>query len=918
MLALAFGLRAFIAWRGGQLFWPDEDRFEVARKVAAILLDGRIHEAASLLFSQPDHVLFKVAALVPAALEGAIGFPGWVSALFFAAASTWVLWLVARVARAAGASAGEGLVALILAASTTSLFYYSRHFLPYDFALGLFLTSLLTGLRDDTSARTSLLTGLWAGLGFLAYNGYWSLGAILLAAHVLLALPQPRAMATRCTFALLGLALPIFCVTAVARLLGHDFFALTIAFAGTANQGELDHPVRFAADFFWVSEHGLAGMWALGLLLAVVQLVRAPSRRTILWPGLILALGLLLLVPPAVFHHFALTARHLRVLTPLLALATAAALCRLPALHGRPRLLIVALVLVGLQTGYNFAAPLTQVFPREFEAEAALRLNEWRRTDVGLYKLVNVSFLHDPDSVPAGPDAGRVLLRARHPFEFEPYLFEGYSTPIRERYLERDRSMRVVRLDAGGPPMAGYPNGMLELTLKFPSAPRGLLPEPLLTTGGPGRGDTLFLRYTGLDQVVVGHDHIGGGATLAPVLPLDRQASHRVLVFFSTFFAPGTDARPVQRFVLWNEQVLLAGPAELHPTTPEQIAIGQNYVGTSTAIRQLTAEIVSLRRIPFARLGAAFTAPPGALRLRLLLHGAQPGQFAEPLLSSGPAGQGDLLFIRREADGQFRLGHDKWGGNAQLSAPFAVDTSRSAEFLVAMGPFLGGTAAGTDGGLPAHRLFARHGAHVIFNRLVTFNPSAVADLSVGDNRAASTSVGSARVAEFLACDPLPASALLDPPFAAGQGLRLKLRFFGPMPRDRADPIVSLGRSGAGDLLFIRFDGAGRYQIGHDHWGYNLALSEPQALPADGTVELTISLGPLHSPAGPPALRERLYVATADGPLLDRPAGFHPASVDSWTVGFNRIEASTAGQFLGADVLEQAAVPADEILARVKP
>lgn len=916
VLAVAFALRAFIAWRGGQLFWPDEDRFEIARKIAGLALEGHLGAAADLLFGQPDHLLFKTLALVPAGLEHTIGTPASVSALFFAATSTWVLWLIARVARAAGATPPESLVALFLAACTTSLFYYSRHFLPYDLALGLFLLSLLAGLRDGTKPRHSLLAGLWAGLGYLAYNGYWSLGALLLIAHVLLALPQPRAMATRATYALLGLVLPVFAVAGISGLFGHDFFVLTLQFAGTADQGELEGAAAFALEYFWVSEHGLAVLWAVAFLMALDRSTRAFGTRAMLWPGLTLALALLLIVPPVWLQHFAATARHLRSLTPFLCLTAAMALYGHPALRSRPRLLAALLAAVALQAAVNFATPLAQVFPRDFEDRAARKLDDLRRSDLGPYKIINASFLHDPEWAPLGPDPGRAVLRQPHPFAFTPYLFEGYSTAIRRRYLERDLSMRVIRLDVGGPAVQGYPEGMIELTLRFPTAPKGLLPEPILSTGAPGRGDTLFVQYDGLDHVVLGHDHIGGGAVMGPRLALDRQATHRVLIGMDTFYPPGTFPHRPRRFLQWDDRILLFGTAALHPTRPEQIAIGHNFIGSSTATKQLSAEIVGFRRVPFPRLGSVFRERPGALRLRLLLNDTRQDPFAEPLLSSGSEGAGDLLFIRREADGRFRLGHDHWGGGADHSEPFVIDLSRTTDLVVAMGPFL---PAGDGDAVRSRWLFARHDDRVLFNRLVSFHPSKVEDLCVGEDRTASTSVSARLTTEFLACEPLSEADLNPPSLGAGGAVRLRVRIFGPLVPGRTDPLISTGRTGAGDLLFVRFDGAGNYQIGHDHWGHAASLSDKIPLPSDQALDLTISLGALDpGSADFSPLRDRLFVATPNQVVLDQPATFHPAPSDTWTIGYNRIGASTAGELLGADLIASSPVSSTEILARISP
>lgn len=912
ILAVSFLLRAVLARRGGQLFWPDEDRFEQSRKIAALLFDGRFHDALGRLLGQPDHLLFKAAGLVPASVELALGTPTWVSALFFAAASTWVLWLIHRVARAAGGSDTEALIALALAACTTSLFYYSRHFFPYDLALGFFLCALLAGLHEPTSPRRSFVAGLCAALGYLSYNGYWTLGAVLLGAHVLLALPNPRAAATRLAYALLGLTLPLFLLVALCRVFGHDFFALTLSFAGTADQGELDAAWEFAALCFWETEHTLALLWGLLLLMSLDRGERPASLRTFLWPAVVMVLGALLLVPPGLFHHFAVTARHLRVLAPFLCLAAAGVLYHHPAFRAKPRLVATVLGFVALQAAFNFAPALAQVFPREFQAMGASLLDEARQSDLGPYKIVNASFLHNAKWAPVAAPAGVVLLQRDHPFQYGPYLLEGYSLALRSTFLERDLAMRVIRLDAGGAPVRGYPAGWLELTLRFPSEPQSLLPEPLLSTGVPGRGDTIFINYLGRDRFVIGHDHIGGGANLAPERPLDRQQTHRILIGLDTFFPPGALAREPRRFVVWNDDVLLHSRAELHPTTAAQIALGHNFIGTSTAIAQLSAEIVSFRRIGYPALAPAFAQPPGALRLTLLLSPSPEAIYSEPLLSAGAPGHGDLLFLRSEGGGRFRLGHDHWGSGAVLSEPFTLDLSRLQELVVSFGPFLPPDAGATS----RRRLFGSFNGQVVFNRVVDFHESTLADLRLGDNRAGSTAAGPRVVTELLTSDPAaPASLPLSLPDRPGV-VRLKLRFFGPLSAGRTDPLLSTGESGRGDLIFIRFDGQGHFQIGHDHWGYGTVFSEPQPLDETRPLDLTVAADPLLDPSAAETARfhGRLYVAANGKVVLDRAAIFHPALPDSHAFGLNRIGASTAAELLGADLLDIEPLSAETIRA----
>lgn len=922
ILTVSFALRAWIAWRGGQLFWPDEDRFEAVRSIARTLLGGEVRAAVDALLGHPDHLLFKAASLLPASLEILLGTPGWVSALFFGLASTWVLWLVARVARAAGASEEESLVALLLAACTTSLFYYSRHYFPYDLSLGLLLLSLLAGLPEPASRRHSLSAGIWAGLGFLCYNGYWTLAGAALVVHVLRAFPRPGDMFVRAVWAAVGLLLPMLAVAAISRLLGHDFFTLSLALAGTVTQGDLGQAWRFVPQYLWVTEHGLALLWAAGLLATLGAGMRRRHRRLLLWPGLVLLVGAFLIVPSDGLHRFALAARHVRVLLPILCLATAAALCTLVPPRRRTLVLSGLLGLVGLQAAWNFTPPLRQLFPREFHAEAVRFLARARQQDLGPYTIVNATFLHNPDWAPAAPDAGVVLVQRQHPFQFTPYLYEGYTATTRARYQARDLSMRIVRLAVGGPAWSGHPSGMIEMHLRFPEKPFGLLPEPLLSTGQPGRGDSLFVRFEGEGHIRIGHDNTGRGATYSPLLPLDRTKTHRLRVNLGNFYPPDSAEGKAPTFVIWNERIALLKPHDLHPSRPEDLTLGHNFIGATTSLTQLSAEIVGFRRMPYPQRRMVFPEPPGALRFEFLplVSPAEPGE-AEPLLSSGGPARGDLLFLRNEGPGRLRVGHYHWGGGTLWSEPLDYDPSRRLEFIVALAPFLPATGAPAATQPAAGRLYVSGNGRVLLNRFTLFHPARPGELVFGQNRVIVPAVMPELISELVTSDPVPATTLSVPGAGLPGPLRLKLRFADPIPRGVSFPLLSTGVTGAGDLLFISFDEQGHYRIGHDHWGHPAVVSPARPLDPTRPLELTVSLGSLLPSATQPAapadrLRDRLFVAVGDDILLDRPGRFHPAA-ESWIVGLNSLGASSAVEILPADLLDFSPVSPETILSRIK-
>ena len=76
----------------------------------------------------------------------------------------------------------SALWAAFLTACANCLFYYSRHFFPYDISLCALLGARWLGL-GPWSRRNSLWVGVAASLGFLTYNGYWLLGGCVLILH---------------------------------------------------------------------------------------------------------------------------------------------------------------------------------------------------------------------------------------------------------------------------------------------------------------------------------------------------------------------------------------------------------------------------------------------------------------------------------------------------------------------------------------------------------------------------------------------------------------------------------------------------------------------------------------------------------------------------------------------------------------
>jgi hypothetical protein len=188
-------LRWILIFQGGQYYFSDEQRYQTSQEMAELLLHGKVGEAGLKLFSTPEHLGYKVIGIVPALLERIVGQSLVLPALFFSLFSVLNLYLIFLLSRRAGSSLSEALFALIFASLSQSLFFYSRHFMPYDVAVTFGLLALYFGLADKPGMGTSETCGALSSLCFITYNGYWILAGLAMLVRVVF-----RIETIRCIF----------------------------------------------------------------------------------------------------------------------------------------------------------------------------------------------------------------------------------------------------------------------------------------------------------------------------------------------------------------------------------------------------------------------------------------------------------------------------------------------------------------------------------------------------------------------------------------------------------------------------------------------------------------------------------------------------------------------------------------------
>lgn len=467
ILIVSAGLRMVLAARGGQGYWTDEMRYGAAVSAWNNWSAGRWRAGVEYIIGSADHLGFKVLMLGPAWLEvhanANIRLLSAIVGLFSVANIFWVWCLARRL----GAGEREAAWAALAMACSNSLFYWARHFMPYDASLFWGLACAWVAFRPSPRVRDSLLAGFLGFLAFVTYNGYWALVACVLVAHVLMARSRGGELVKRAVLGLVGLGGSFFLLLVVARCLGIYLLPSYLEFARTINQGNYDDGYVVVFDYLWRTE-GLTALIWLGALVAFGWLIRssrgADRRRGATWVFLILALIGILIVGSNVLSRFVVYGRLVRQVVPFCALLVGwtadrlfdgAADRRAGSPHDWRQGEWAAAILLLAGAAWSMATPLAMVFPADFYPRAQRVLAAYKAAHLadgpaalapGKFRILYDGFIWPyPDEKPL-PAHFRVLLAIPNPLAWRPYLYEGFNRAQRERIEATDIRMRLVLL----------------------------------------------------------------------------------------------------------------------------------------------------------------------------------------------------------------------------------------------------------------------------------------------------------------------------------------------------------------------------------------------------------------------------------------------------------------------------------------
>ena len=723
VLAAAALLRGWLVLHGGQFTQLDEARYLVSREASALLAQGHLWQALAFTINGGDHVGFKVLALIPALIERhyALGVAG--PALFFAGFSLLNIGLIGLIGWRLSGSRAVQFWATLAAAASGSLFYFSRHLLPYDVALCFMLLALYWGTATPLVWWRPLLAGLAAGFGFVTYYGYWTLGAIVLVAGVLATWRRATrhsfwAAVARAALGVAGLVLAISLPILIDHFFGEGkMITRAAALSGTITVGDFrGHLAPW--EYLWHADFLLVVFAAAGAVMIAVRCLPAlrgtsnPSLIHGAWVVLLCALALQtsFLIFANGLHKFAIHDRLIRQLTPFLCLVTAFAvelfLGSRPK-HRRAAALACTLLLIGNGI-FSLATPLAQEFPRDFKKRgddllAKIEKNE-RPSAESYLRYVNVlHYLFEPETLQTAPI--ETLLAAPHFYDYVPYLFEAKTPEDRDHRRSLDQRMRLVRMPVAAQHKirgAGY--GKVTLQARFAPG-RHTFVEPLLSVGPRDWGEVFFAYFSDDNRVRLGFFSTGYGVFMTDPLPIEPGRTYEVTLYSTSMLpAPGTPIPPEL-----NPEVLARGRA--HPTmviavdghrvlehviAPKPATSSQTYAAVNAILTDYTeAEFSGDIRdavrdgnpIPDYLHGTIIKSGIGKIELGLQAGEQRTGR-PEPLLVAGTPGNALIVAIRLLPDGKAKIGLELWGYGAWESPPVEFPAGGNARLECTLGPLL--------------------------------------------------------------------------------------------------------------------------------------------------------------------------------------------------------------------------------------
>lgn len=421
--------------------------------------------------------------------------------------------------------------------------------------------------------------------------------------------------------------------------------------------------------------------------------------------------------------------------------------------------------------------------------------------------------------------------------------------------------------------------GALRLRVQLPKDRYGWT-EPLVQSGGAGAFDTLAVRYVRPGFVRLVHDQLGSGAQWSEDIAVDYEQPQSVEVSLPTAndssvwlaFAVGESGPRRDRMrVRWNGQDVFRPSVPLMPSKMLGVSLGLNGWNASNLRMFFNGRLTQA-----PRPGALGKLRAGELSGKLTVAPAEIGERGLWLYFERSDGEiAALVWQRDPTENGVKIGwHDGERAEWLVTLPETGLAGLSARLKV--------PGAGES---PTTWMVVEQRDGAVSARITSFfGGGAVRAWGLQPEGWAGSALGSEPESDQRPAVELPG--------------RVRLRFILPPGGfTGGSPLLTAGRTGAADSVYLRGLGGGRYVVGLDHWGIGSIESDPFTLAAEIVHTLTAELGSLDATGVLPKDHVRFTIDSRV--VLDVAQVLYPVQPDEIVFGKNPLGMSTSGaEFLG--------------------
>ncbi len=461
----------------------------------------------------------------------------------------------------------------------------------------------------------------------------------------------------------------------------------------------------------------------------------------------------------------------------------------------------------------------------------------------------------------------------------------------------------------------GFRYGGLHLELELPQGREGTS-EPLFQTGyGQEERDWMLIEYLPENRARLGFYHAGLGLLQGRDFAIP--ANRRIVVdakcgsLLPPFGHPLFSGWERENFEI-NQRDLWAkvdGIEVLHTTLecyyspPNALRIGQlTWVSGGIGMR-FTGRILGAERTE----APVIQAPPPVITTRTpveltLLFPSDRQVGADPLLVTGKGKQSDLFYCIYEAPNKIRLALDHYGNGGPVSESLTFDSQQPQVVTVWLGSLATPGSKAPDETLWSERFVVLWNGKVVLNVPQAFYPTTPDTAVVAFNAQHSTAVGQRFSGQVMQVKQIDFAALPALDRQGEYGAVVMTAIFPRHVMGVADPLVVTGKTGAGNIVYVRYLDQQHLQFGFDHWGIGGIEGKPVEIDYAKPHRIEITLGSLYPPEAKPSLKTLVRVRMDGKTVLEGQSPTHPSRATEIRLGKNPIGGSTCGPFFNGQLL----------------